>query len=457
MAGDTEAKTELDVIIVGAGPAGIFCAYELKKLKPDLAILLLDKGERRPVNERKNNLFGWGGAGAFSDGKLTLTSKTGGQLVDGGYLTQEEFACFMEYAESLYEKFGGKQELEIGDAEKIQDLVRRANAAGLELIPYPIKHWGREGAYKLVEGLYKYLKRKKVQIRLNSEVVSVKKDSEKWGVILKDGQEFWGRFLVIAAGRAGADWVAGELEKHGVKTENNPADIGVRMEVKKSMTQELTDALHDFKLKYLTQERRDHVRTFCVCPSGIVVREQATNLVNGQTDKNRQTENTNFAILVSMSFTEPFRDANAYGRYVAGLAALLSNGSVLVQTLADWQNKRRSKPESLRNFPVKATLLDAAPGDLRGLVLPERIFAAVDEMIEALGRFIPGMNIGNNALLYGIEVKFYSRRVVFEKNFETRVKNLYVIGDGSGVTRGLLQSTIMGIKTARDIAVSDQA
>jgi len=451
MARKSGTRTDFDVVIVGAGPAGIFCAYELKKLKPDSTVLLLDRGGRRPIDERENNLFGWGGAGAFSDGKLTLTSKTGGQLVDGGYLSPEEFEKLIKYTESLYEKFGGKQELEIGDEAKIQELIRRANAAGLELIPYPIKHWGREGAYKLVEGLYGHLKRKRVQIHLNSEVVSVEKGTEKWGVVLKDGQTFWSRSLVIATGRGGADWAVKELERHGVKTENNPADVGVRMEVKESMTQELTDVLHDFKLKYITQERRDKVRTFCVCPNGIVVREQATNLVNGQTDKNCQTDNTNFAILVSMSFTEPFKDANAYGRYVAGLGALLSNGSVLVQTLADWQNKRRSKPDSLRGFPVKATLSDAAPGDLRGLALPERIFAAVDEMIEALGRFIPGMNIGNNSLLYGIEAKFYSRKIVFGRNFETEAADLYVIGDGSGATRGLAQSTIMGIKTARDI------
>ena len=450
MARKSGTRTDFDVVIVGAGPAGIFCAYELKKLKPDSTVLLLDRGGRRPIDERENNLFGWGGAGAFSDGKLTLTSKTGGQLVDGGYLSPEEFEKLIKYTESLYEKFGGKQELEIGDEAKIQELIRRANAAGLELIPYPIKHWGREGAYELVEGLYKYLKRKKVQIRLDSEVVSMKRNEEKGGVVIKDGQIFVSRSLVIATGRGGADWIVKELEKHGVKTENNPADVGIRMEVKKSMTQELTDALHDFKIKYITPERRDKVRTFCVCPSGIVVREQATNLVNGQTDKKRQTDNTNFAILVSMSFTEPFRDANAYGRHVAGLGALLSNGSVLVQTLADWQNKRRSKPESLKDFPVKATLSDAALGDLR-LALPERIFAAIDKMIEALGRFIPGMDIGNNALLYGIEVKFYSRKVVFKHNFESEAPGLYVIGDGSGVTRGLAQSTIMGIKTARDM------
>ncbi|MBI2041452.1 MAG: FAD-dependent oxidoreductase [Candidatus Nealsonbacteria bacterium] len=455
-----------DVIIVGAGPAGIFCAYELKQLKPDLDILILEKGKRRPIDDKNNNLFGFGGAGAFSDGKLTLTSKTGGQLTEKNekgeyeYLTPEGFNELLRYVESLYEKFGGKQELKIGKNAEIAALIRRANAVGLELIPYPLKHWGREGAYKLVEGLFEYLKKSGVQIRLSSEVISIEREGakfgpaspQKWQVFLRGGEMFLGNSLVLATGRAGADWTVQELKKHGVKTGNNPADVGVRMEVKKSMIEDLTDNLYDFKLIYLTPKRRDRVRTFCVCPAGRVVKEQHSDFtaVNGQTDKNDQTENTNFAILVSASFTEPFKDANAFGRDIARLGTLLSNGSVLVQTLSDWQNERRSKPQSLKNFPVISTLPDAAPGDLR-LALPERIFAGINEIIEAMGKFIPGLNNGNNALLYGVEVKFYSRKVVFKKGFETSAGGLYVVGDGSGVTRGLAQSSIMGVKAAREI------
>ena len=451
--------TDFDVIIVGGGPAGIFCAYELKHLKPDLNILILEKGKRRPIDDKNNNLFGWGGAGAFSDGKLDLTSKVGGQLVDGGYLSSAEFDELMKYVESFYEKFGGRQELKIGDEAKIAEFIRRANAVGLELIPYPLKHWGREGAYELVENLFDDLKESGVKIRLNSEAISIERENTKfgparprmWRVLLKNGETFWGKSLVNATGRAGADWTVKELKKHGVKTENNPADVGIRMEVKNSMVEELTDALYEFKLVYLTPERRDRVRTFCVCPGGRVVKEQHADFVavNGQTD-NKRTDNTNFAILVSASFDEPFQDANAYGRYIAGLGTLLSNGSVLVQTLADWQNKKRSKPLSLKNFPIKPTLSDAAPGNLR-LALPEQIFSGVNEMIEALGKFIPGLSNGNNALLYGVEAKFYSRKVVFKDGFETNASGLYVVGDGSGVTRGLAQSSIMGVKAAKEI------
>jgi hypothetical protein len=448
-----ETKVDFDVIIVGSGPAGIFTAYELNKDKPDLEILLLDQGRRRTIDDTTNNLFGWGGAGAFSDGKLTLTSKTGGQLVERGYLTEEEFERYMRYVESLYEKFGGKQEIKIGNEKKITELVKRAKAAGLELIPYPVKHWGREGAFQLVENLYKYLKRKGVTIRLNSEVVSIEKNSDKWGVVLKNGKRFWGDCLILATGRAGADWTVKELEKHGVETENNPVDAGVRVETEKIIPEELTDNLYDFKLRYRTHERGDKVRTFCVCPGGKVIKEQHSDFtaVNGQTDKNSQTNNTNFAILVSMPFTEPFKDANAYGRYIARLGTLLADGSVMVQTLADWKNARRSKPSSLEGFSVKPTLKEAAPGDLRGLALTERFFAGINEMLQALGRFIPGLDDGNNVLLYGIEVKLYSKRVVFEDGFETKARRLCVVGDGSGITRGLLQSTIMGIKAARDL------
>jgi len=448
-----KTKTDFDVIIVGAGPAGIFTAYELNKGKPNLEILLLDQGRRRTIDDTKNNLFGWGGAGAFSDGKLTLTSKIGGQLVEKGYLTEEEFEKLMRYVESLYEKFGGKQELKIGNEEEIAELIKRANAAGLELIPYPVKHWGREGSYRLVENLYKYLKKKEVKIRLNSEVVSIEQNHKKWVVVLKNGKKFYSKFLILALGRAGADWTVQELGKFGVETENNPVDAGVRVEVKKSMLEELTSSLYDSKLIYLTHERRDKVRTFCFCPGGKVIMEQHSGftIVNGQTDKINQTKNTNFAILVSMPLTEPLRDANAYGRYVAGLSTLLANGSVMIQTLADWQNKKRSKPSSLEGFSVKPTLPEAAPGDLRGLGLTERFFAGINEMLQAIGKFIPGMDDGNNVLLYGWEVKFYSKRVVFKDDFETRARRLYVIGDGSGMTRGLLQSSIMGIKAARDI------
>lgn len=451
-------ENHFDVIVVGAGPGGVFCVYELNRLNPNLKILLIDKGTKRAITDTKNNLFGWMGAGAFSDGKLDLTHKVGGQLVERNCVTLEEFNELMAYAESLYEEHGGKQSLKIGDKIKIAELAKRANAAGLELIPYPLKHWGREGAYLLAESLWKHFEqpaiKNRVKILMDSEVVSLKNQRDVWQVTTKNQENFSSDFLILSLGRAGADWEVREFKKLNVKMEDNPVDGGVRVETKKIMLEELTSVLHEFKLTYLTRERRDRVRTFCVCPGGKVVKEEGHGdivLVNGQTDKNSQTENTNFAILVSISFDKPFNDANAYGRDMARLSTRSSNGSVLLQTLADWQNKRRSKPSSLINFPVRPTLPEAVPGDLRGLALPERFSAAIDEMLVAMDKLIPGMNNGNNVLIYGPEVKFYSKRVIFQNGFETNIPRLYVVGDGSGLTRGLLQSTIMGIKTAQDI------
>ena len=442
-----------DVIIVGGGPAGISAAYELIKLDPNLKILLTEKGPIRTIDDKKNTLFGFGGAGAFSDGKLTLSSEVGGQL--NKLFSPEELKELMDYVVNLYEKFGGEQETKIGKKDRVLELTKKAKAVGLELIPYPVKHWGREGAYLLIENIRKYLE-SRIEILCEHEVVSIKRIDKKFGIILDSEESYCANSLMLAPGRAGANWLANQMEKLRIKMENNPVDLGIRVEAERLLLDELTENLYDFKLRYLTRERRDLVRTFCVCPGGKVVIEEHLEedpyyaIVNGKTDKTLQTKNTNFAILVTMPFTEPFKDANAYGKHVVRLATLLANGSVLVQTLADFQNKRRSKLSSLQGFPVRPTLSEAAPGDLR-LVLPERFSADISETLEVLDKFIPGINNGNNILLYGVEVKFYSRRVTVQKNCQTSIPGLYVIGDGSGWTRGLLWSSAMAVIAARDI------
>jgi len=442
-----------DVIIVGGGPAGISAAYELIKLDPNLKILLTEKGPIRTIDDKKNTLFGFGGAGAFSDGKLTLSSEVGGQL--NKLFSPEELKELMDYVVNLYEKFGGEQETKIGKKDRVLELTKKAKAVGLELIPYPVKHWGREGAYLLIENIRKYLE-SRIEILCEHEVVSIKRIDKKFGIILDSEESYCANSLMLAPGRAGANWLANQMEKLRIKMENNPVDLGIRVEAERLLLDELTENLYDFKLRYLTRERRDLVRTFCVCPGGKVVIEEHLEedpyyaIVNGKTDKTLQTKNTNFAILVTMPFTEPFKDANAYGKHVARLATLLANGSVLVQTLADFQNKRRSKLSSLQGFPVRPTLSEAAPGVLR-LVLPERFSADISETLEVLDKFIPGINNGNNILLYGVEVKFYSRRVTVQKNCQTSIPGLYVIGDGSGWTRGLLWSSAMAVIAARDI------
>jgi len=443
---------EYDVIIIGTGPAGMLAALEFVEKGKGSKILMIEKGPVRKITEEENNLFGWGGAGAFSDGKLTLTHETGGQLIERGCVNTAEFDDLMRYVDGIFEKFGGKQAIKFGDKQNIANLLRTASSAGLELVPYPIKHWGREGAYSLVESIREYLLKKGVTIAVNSEATLIERTSGKFVISVSDGHKFSSKFLILAPGRAGADWLGKEMERLGVKTQNNPVDLGVRIEVANSLIDNLTSSLYDFKIRYITRQRRDLVRTFCVCPSGVVIMEKHSDYttVNGQTYQNQKSKNTNFSILVSMPFTEPFQDPNAYGRHIAKVATLLADNSVLVQTLADFQNNRRSRKKSIEEFFVKPTLLQAAPGDLR-LALPERFIAAISEMIEALDKVIPGINNGNNALLYGVEAKFYSRRVALKKNLETSVDNLYVIGDGSGYTRGILQSAMMGVIVAKDI------
>jgi len=383
-----------------------------------------------------------------------MTHKTGGQLIERGCVEEKEFNGLMEYVDKVFEKFGGKQERKIGNERDISALIKTANSAGLELIPYPIKHWGREGAYSLVENIRKYLLKKKVKVSVNSEANLIEKIPGGFSVFVAGGEKFFSKFLILAPGRSGADWLGKEMERLGVKTQNNPVDLGVRIEVKNSLIDHLTGNLYDFKIKYITRQRRDLVRTFCVCPSGVVIMEKHSGYttVNGQTyqAKNLKSDNTNFAILVSVPFTEPFQDPNAYGRYVAGLATLLTGNSVLVQTLADFHNNRRSKGKLSDYFSVKPTLLEAVPGDLK-FALPERFIAAISEMIEALDKVVPGINNGNNALIYGVEAKFYSKRVALEKNLKTNIDDLYVVGDGSGYARGILQSAMMGVIAARDI------
>lgn len=445
---------EYDIVVVGTGPAGMLATLELIEKRKGIKILMLEKGPIREMSEQNNNLFGWGGGGAFSDGKLTLTQKTGGQLLERNCVDGEEFEVFINKVDCVFEKFGGKQERKIGDESKIAEFLKTANAAGLDLVPYPIKHWGREGAYCLVESIRKYLLEKGVDISVNSEADFINKISDKFIISIKNGEKVQSKFLILAPGRAGSDWVGREMEKLGIKTQNNPVDLGIRVEVPNSLIKDLTDSLYDFKFRYITKGRRDLVRTFCVCPSGLVLMEKHADYttVNGQSYKNIKSQNTNFAILVSMPFTEPFQDPNAYGKHIARIATLLADGSVLVQTLADFHNNRRSRKKSLEEFFVKPTLSEAAPGDLR-LALPERFVAAISEMLEALDKVIPGINNGNNTLLYGVEVKFYSVRIELKKNLETSIDNLYVIGDGSGYARGILQSSVMGIIAANDVAL----
>ncbi len=447
-----------DVIIIGAGPAGIFTALELVK-NDSPRVLILEKGHdldgrasikngRRKPKDKFSILSGWGGAGAFSDGKLTLSTEIGGWLTE--YISDEELASLIDYADGIYKEFGATKEEHGTDKEKIDKISKKAEKANLVLLPSKIRHLGTELEYEILGVMKKYLA-DKVDIEFDTEVEQILVNKEKViGVKTGSGEIYEAEFVVAAPGRAASDWLLKESRRLELGFSANTVDIGVRVEVPAKVLEKLTKVLYEPKLIYYTKIFGDKIRTFCMNPYGEVTLEVSQDLitVNGHSYANRRTKNTNFALLVSTKFTEPFREPIAYGKYVARLANLLGDG-IIVQCLKDLKAGRRSTKQRLKDSTVKPTLKEAAPGDL-SFVLPYRYIANILEMLEVLDKMAPGVN-ADDTLLYGVEVKFYSARINLGKNLETKIKNFYAIGDGAGITRGLVQSSCSGILAARDI------
>ena len=449
-----------DIIIVGAGPAGIFAALELTE-KNDLKILMLDRGP--DINKRKCPasrgfecihcdpcllLSGWGGAGAFSDGKLTLSTEVGGWL--NQYISLEELEKLIDYVDKIYLKFGATRHVYGGDLEKIEEIERKASLAGLKFVRQKIRHMGTEKCSQTLRKMRQALDGK-IEFKPKKDVKGlIVKDGAVEGVSTVDGERFFGKYVIVAPGRSGAEWLQSEAQALGLKTLNNPVDVGIRVEVLASVMEELTKALYEPKLIYYSKSFDDQVRTFCVAPYGEVITESYNGVltVNGQSYAERKTENTNFAILVSTSFTEPFKEPIAYGKYLARLSNLLSGG-VIIQRLGDLEVGRRSTRERISRSIVKPTLKNATPGDL-SFVLPYRYLTDIKEMLQALDKISPGI-YSRDTLLYGVEVKFYSSKLQLSTSLETRIRNLFTIGDGAGVTRGLVQASASGIIAAREI------
>ncbi len=453
-----------NVAIIGGGPAGIFTALEITKLKPDWKVLLIEKGSKIecrkcPIREGVKKclccktcglLCGWGGAGAFSDGKLTLTPEVGGHLVD--YMPYDEVEKLIEYCDNIYLEHGATTTVFGSNKSDFADIERAATLAELKLVHSPVRHLGTEKSLSVLKSMQDYLA-DRIEIINNEQVEELIIENKVIkGFVTKQGKEYLASYVVVAPGREGADWLSNQFIKHKIDMINNAVDVGVRVELPAPVMEPITSRLYESKLIYHAPTFGDEVRTFCMNPNGEVVNENYNGIstVNGHSYADKKTPNTNFALLVSKKFTEPFREPIRYGQHIASLANMLSGG-ILVQRFGDLLDGRRSTPQRIKESIIKPTLECATPGDL-SLVLPYRQLQSIIEMLYALDKIAPGV-ASRYTLLYGVEVKFYSARVLITNELETMgVKNLFAIGDGAGVTRGLMQASASGVYAARVMA-----
>ena len=449
-----------DVIIIGAGPGGIFSAYELTRQRSDLKVAVFEAGHalsRRhcPIDGEKikscigckscSIMSGFGGAGAFSDGKYNITNDFGGTLHE--YIGKKQALDLMRYVDQINMKYGGegtKLYSTAGTSFK-QECIKN----DLHLLNASVRHLGTDINYVVLENLYEDLKTK-VDFFFDTPVESVSVTEDGYEICCKDATYTCGK-CVISVGRSGSKWmeqVCGELN---IPTKSNRVDIGVRVELPAEVFSHITDELYESKIVYRTKQYGDRIRTFCMNPKGSVVNENTNGIitVNGHSyeDPAKQTENTNFALLVAKHFSEPFKDSNGYGESIARLSNMLGGG-VIVQRFGDLIRGRRSTESRVEEAFITPTL-KATPGDL-SLVLPKRILDGIIEMIYALDKVAPG-TANDDTLLYGVEVKFYNMEVDVDERLESCHKGLYIIGDGSGITHSLSHASASGVYVARNI------
>jgi len=461
-----------DVVIVGAGPAGIFTALEMIKKDTSKKIMLIEKGA--PVDKRHcpkdqtkvcvnckpycHITTGFSGAGAFSDGKLSLSYEVGGDLPE--LIGRQKVQDYIHYTDKIYLEFGADDHVEgLENNDAIKGIRKHAIQGGLKLVDCPIRHLGTEKAQEIYYKIQEYILKHGVEIKFNTKANDIIiEDGQVTGIIAenlvtKEINQIDGDHVVIAAGRKGADWLKSLCLKHDVDHRAGTVDIGVRVEVRNEVMEEVNNVLYESKLIGYVEPFRDKVRTFCQNPGGFVSQENYDNdlaVVNGHSYKEKKSNNTNLAILSSHNFCAPFNQPIEYGKKVSELVNMLGNGKILVQRYGDILNGKRTWDKELDRSNVEPTLVDAVAGDLTAAI-PYRPMTNILNFIAALDAVVPGF-ASPETLLYGPEVKFYSNKIILKDNFETNIGNLYCLGDSSGWTRGLMMASLMGVIMGQNLA-----
>ena len=455
-----------DIMVLGTGEAGIFAAYELALRCPEAKVLVVDQGadiyhRSCPIVAGKvktcihcpvcDTMCGFGGAGAFSDGKFNFTTDFGGWLTD--FLPQDEVMELIEYVDSLNVKHGATTQCYSTTTPQARELEKKALEFDLHLLQARCKHLGTENNLRILTNIYEHI-RDKHTFRFNTPVQDIEVNPQGgYTLVTEGGERYTAPYLIAGPGRSGAEWFANQCKKLGLELLNNQVDIGVRVELPASVFEHITDVVYESKLVYRTKQYGDQVRTFCMNPYGHVVAEnvEGINTVNGHSyaDPALQSENTNFALLVSNRFTQPFNEPYRYGKHIASLSNMLAGG-VLVQRFGDLVKGVRTNEHRMSKSFTRPTLTAAVPGDL-SLALPKRQLDDIIEMIYALDKLAPG-TANYDTLLYGAEVKFYSARIALSHQLETALPGFFAVGDGAGVTRGLAQAGASGVKAARVVA-----